>query len=150
MRRFNSKVSDAGLKHGWRSGLEEQIGEQLKAAGINAKYEELRIPFEQPAKPRHYTPDWVLPNGIVIESKGRFVSADRQKHLLVQAQYPKLDIRFVFSNSKTRISKQSKTIYAAWAQTKGFRYADKFIPEAWLKEPKNHESLAIINTLRGQ
>lgn len=150
MPRFNSKASAAGLKHGWRSGLEEQVGDQLKAAGVKARFEEIRIPFEQPAQPRHYTPDWVLPNGIIIETKGRFVTADRKKHLLVQAQHPDLDIRFVFSNSRSRISKQSKTTYAAWATTKGFKYADKLIPPEWLAEPKNHKSLAAINFLRGQ
>ena len=58
---------------------------------------------------RTYTPDFELPNGIIIESKGRFVAADRKKHLLVQKQHPELDIRFVFSNSKAKISKGSKT-----------------------------------------
>jgi hypothetical protein len=134
--------------HGWRSGLEEAIARQLEEAGVKAQYESLRIPFSQPAKPRHYTPDYVLPNGIVIESKGRFVTADRQKHLLVQAQHPDIDIRFVFSNSKTRISKQSKTTYAAWASTKGFQFSDKTIPPAWLNEPKNSASLAAIAKLR--
>jgi len=148
MPRFNSKASAAGLKHGWRSGLEEAVGDQLKAAGVKAKFEDIKIPFTQPEKPRHYTPDWVLPNGIIIETKGRFVTADRQKHLLVQAQHPALEIRFVFSNSNTRISKKSKTTYAAWAKTKGFMYADKLVPPAWLKEPIHSASLAAIAKLR--
>jgi hypothetical protein len=148
MPRFNSKARAAGLKYGWRSGLEEAVGEQLRALGIKAAFEKIKIPFTQPEKPRHYTPDWVLPNGIIIETKGRFVTADRQKHLLVQAQHPDLDIRFVFSNSQTRISKQSKTTYAAWASTKGFMYADKLVPPAWLNEPKNSTSLAAIAKLR--
>lgn len=135
---------------GYRSGLEVAVAEQLKAAGIPVCYEELRIPFQQPTKARHFCPDFVLPNGIVIESKGRFVTADRQKHLMVKEQHPDIDIRFVFSNSKTRISKQSKTTYAAWATTKGFQYADRAIPLSWLKEPKNHRSIAAINFLRGQ
>lgn len=42
----------------------------------------------------------------------------------------------MFSNSKTRISKGSPTTYAAWCEKNGFRYADKFIPQAWLIEPK--------------
>lgn len=146
----NSKARNAGLKHGWRSGLEEQVGEQLQAAKVPVDFESLKIPFRQPEKPRHYSPDFILPNGIIIETKGRFVTADRQKHLLVKEQYPDLDIRFVFSNSRTRISKQSKTTYAAWANTKGFKYADKLIPQSWLREPKNHKALGIINFLRGQ
>lgn len=110
---------------------------QLKKLGVRYDYEKLTIPFTQPVKPRKYTPDFLLPNSIIIETKGRFLTADRQKHLLVKAQYPNLDIRFVFSNSKTRISKQSQTTYAAWCEAKGFKYADKFIPQAWIDEPES-------------
>lgn len=143
---FKSRA--AGLKHGYRSGLEEAVGVQIKKAGIKAKYEELRIPFSQPEKVRHYTPDWILPNGIVIETKGRFITADRQKHLLVKATHPDLDVRFVFSNSKTRISKKSQTTYRMWCETKGFQYADRLIPPAWFKEPANNVSLAVLAFLR--
>lgn len=144
------KSRDAGLKHGRRSGLEEAVGLQIKKAGIKAQYEEIRIPFSQPEKVRHYTPDFILPNGIVIETKGRFITADRQKHLLVKATHPNLDVRFVFSNSNSRISKKSKTTYRAWCETKGFQYADRLIPPAWFKEPTNVASLGVINFLRGQ
>ena len=81
-----------------------------------------------------YTPDFKLPNKIIIESKGRFVSEDRKKHLLVKQQRPDLDIRFVFSNSKAKISKGSKTSYADWCIKHGFLYADKLIPEEWINE----------------
>jgi hypothetical protein len=117
-----------------RSGLEELLARQLEAAGVQAAYESVRIDYIKPEKKAKYTPDWVLPNGIIVESKGRFVTEDRQKHLLVKAQHPELDIRFVFSNSRQRISKASPTTYAAWCEKNGFAYADKFIPQAWLQE----------------
>lgn len=123
------------MKAGYRSGLEEAISHQLTAAGVKAEYETFKVKFIDPAKPRTYTPDFKLPNGIIVETKGRFVTADRQKHLLVKAQHPDLDIRFVFSRSKTPISKGSPTTYAAWCDKNGFLYADKFIPQAWLHEP---------------
>jgi hypothetical protein len=125
-----------GLKHGYRSGLEIQVAKQLEQAGIDVDYENLRIQFVQPSKVRTYTPDFVLPNGIIIETKGRFTSADRQKHLFVQQQYPELDIRFVFANPNQRLNKTSKTTYAKWCEKNGFKYAAKLIPESWLKEPK--------------
>jgi hypothetical protein len=137
----------AAQKHGWRSGLEDTIGAQLDAAGIPYEYETLKIPFTQPVKPRRYTPDFVLPNGIIIESKGRFETADRQKHIYVQQQHPDLDIRFVFSNANQRISKQSKTTYAAWCVAKGFLYDSKLIPVAWLREPVNKRSLRAVRQL---
>ncbi len=93
------------------------------------------IRYTKPESNHRYTPDFPLPNGIIIETKGRFLPADRQKHLLVKAQHPEKDIRFVFTRSKTPISKGSKTTYADWCEKNGFRYADKTVPEAWLREP---------------
>lgn len=122
------------LKHGVRSGLEEHICQSLNDKGVQYEYETLKLKFTQPSKARTYTPDILLPNGIVLELKGRFLSEDRQKHLLIQAQYPDMDLRFIFSNSKTKISKRSKTTYSDWCQKHGFLYADKEIPDAWLKE----------------
>jgi hypothetical protein len=133
----------------WRSGLEEKVAGELKAQGIAYSYETLTIPFVQPVKPRKYTPDFILPNGIIVETKGYFVSADRQKALMVQEQHPDLDIRFVFSSSKTRISKQSTTTYARWAESKGFQFADKSVPREWVDEPPNQKSLAAIRRLQG-
>lgn len=125
-----------GLKYGFRSGLEEAIAEKLTSKGVGFTFEELVISYTKPAKASKYTPDFVLENGIIIESKGRFLTEDRQKHILVKAQNPEYDIRFVFSNSKTKISKRSKTTYADWCVKNGFLYADKDIPDAWLKEKK--------------
>jgi hypothetical protein len=129
-----SKVRKLALSKGYRSGLEESIAAQLQAAGVEAEYEKAKVDYTTPAKKHTYTPDFELPNGIIVETKGRFVTADRQKHLLVKAQHPELDIRFVFSNSRARISKTSATTYGAWCEKHGFAYADKKVPEAWLKE----------------
>jgi hypothetical protein len=143
----NSPQNRAARALGFSSGFEHVLAQQLEQAGVEVEYESLVIPFTQPVKPRKYTPDFPLPNGIIVESKGRFVTADRQKHLLVKAQHPDLEIRFVFDRSNTRISKQSQTTYAAWCEAKGFKYADKLIPTAWLKEAPNARSLAAIRRL---
>lgn len=122
------------MKYGFRSGLEEAIAEDLTSKGVGFTFEETVINYTKPERISKYTPDFILENGIIIESKGRFLTEDRQKHLLVQKQNPLLDIRFVFSNSKTKISKRSKTTYADWCIKHGFQYADKLIPDDWLKE----------------
>lgn len=144
----SSKPADAGLKHGWRSGLEEKNALALRSANCPFKYEALVVPFIQPEKLRKYTVDFtLLNNGIVVETKGRFVSADRQKHLLVQAQYPDLDLRFVFGNPNARIAKKSATTYARWCESNGFLYAKLTVPLAWMQEPPNSKSLAAIARL---
>lgn len=126
------KYDKQGIKHGYRSGLEDTISKQLKSLSIPVKYEEMKIKYEV-NEVRTYTPDFELPNGIIVESKGRFTIADRKKHLLIKKQYPALDIRFVFSNSRAKINKGSKTTYGMWCKKHGFIYADKLIPEEWLK-----------------
>ena len=96
------------IAKGYRSGLEEKVGEQLKKLKVNAEYESFKIPYIVPVIHRTYTPDYLLPNGIVLELKGLFVLEDRKKHLLIKEQYPNLDIRFVFSNSISIIRNKSK------------------------------------------
>ena len=121
-------------KYGFRSGLEERIAEQLDKAGVDYTYEEVKVKYIKPASQHVYTPDFVLANGIIVETKGRFLMADRQKHILVKRHNPTLDIRFVFSNSNARISKTSRTTYASWCEKNGFLFADKQIPEEWFNE----------------
>lgn len=127
-----------GLQQGFRSGLEEKVARQIQLV-LNepAEYEQYTLEYTRPAERARYTPDFLLPNGIIIETKGRFTVADRKKHLLIKEQYPELDIRFVFSNSNTRLSKSSKTSYAAWCKKHGFIYHDKIIPQSWFDEPSS-------------
>ena len=96
----------------------------------------MRIEWED-LKYRKYTPDFFLPNGVIVETKGLFTAADRRKHLEVKRQHPELDIRFVFSSSKSKINKGSKTTYGMWCEKYGYQYADRDIPKDWFKgEPK--------------
>lgn len=129
-------MASPGIKYGYRSGLEVKVSDQLKEAGIDFEYESFKIEYEV-QEFRKYTPDFRLPNGIIIETKGRFVAADRKKHLLVQQQHPDLDIRFVFTNSKAKLNKGAKSTYADWCRKNGFFFADKWIPEEWLNETAN-------------
>lgn len=129
-------AEEVGLAQGFRSGLEDQIAQQLKDAGIPCAYESLTLEYLKPERKAKYTPDFPLPNGVIVETKGRFMTDDRQKHLLVKKQHPERDIRFVFSNPNQRISKTSATTYAMWCEKHGFQYAAKRIPAAWLKEPQ--------------
>ena len=126
-------IRQRAIVAGYRSGLEETISLQLASLSVPVLYETEKIKYEV-NEIRTYTPDFILPNGIIIESKGRFVAADRKKHLLIQKQHIFLDIRFVFSNSKAKLTKGSKTTYGDWCTKHGFLYADKLIPEEWIKE----------------
>lgn len=119
------------IKNGYRSGLEDDIAKDLKDRGVEFEYEKLKVQW-QLIENKTYTPDFKLPNGIIIESKGRFVAADRKKHLVIKRQHPFLDIRFVFSNSRSKLYKGAKSTYGDWCNKHGFLYADKRIPDEWL------------------
>lgn len=135
-----NKTRRNAIKHGYRSGLEHTVLESLKQRKCHAKYECLKIEWEE-LNYRTYTPDFLLPNGILIETKGRFTAEDRKKHLEIAKQHPTLDIRFVFTNSRAKIRKGSKTTYAMWCDKHLFLYADKDVPQIWLDEKKKSATL---------
>ena len=124
------------------------MARQIELAGHSFRYEEQVIRYLKPAKKSRYTPDFVLDNGIIVETKGLFKTEDRQKMLLIKDQYPDLDIRMVFSNSRSKISKGSRTTYAMWCESKGFPYADKFIPPEWLEEVLSVRARKALEQLR--
>lgn len=119
----------------YKSGLETNNGSLLKSKRIPFEYEPFRIKWKD-ERDRTYTPDFVMHNNIIVETKGRFVAADRRKHLEIRKQWPDLDIRFVFSNSNNKLYKGSKTTYAEWCIKNKFKFADARIPDSWMTERK--------------
>lgn len=138
-RRTTTRTSESqvGLIHGFRSGLEKEIALQLQASGVDPRFEALKLAYVQPATNHKYTPDFPIHPKVYIETKGRFLAADRKKHLLIKEQHPDIEVRFVFSRSASPITKGSKTTYAMWCDKHGFKYADKRIPQAWIQELKD-------------
>lgn len=116
-----------------RSGLEARTVKHLRSLKVDFEYEKLKIPWTDD-RTKIYTPDFKLPNGIIIETKGRFTPSDRFKHLRVKKLHPDLDIRFVFTNPKAKLSKGAKSTYADWCDKHGFLYAKEKIPLEWIKE----------------
>jgi len=131
---MKSNWSHIQKSKGHKSGLETKIDEQLKSKGIDGEYEKNEIPYTIPASTHTYKPDFKLPNGIYIESKGWFLSNDRKKHLLIKEQHPEIDLRFILQSPNGKIYKGSKTTYAQWCEKYGFKWAKKEIPEEWLTE----------------
>lgn len=137
------KARRMAIKYGYRSGLEHQLSLYLDEHKVKYDYENIKIEWEDLAY-RTYTPDFILYNGIIIETKGRFLAADRRKHIAIKKQHPKLDIRFVFTNSRAKLSKGAKSSYADWCIKHGFRYYDRIIPEDWLKEKGKNKHPTFI------
>jgi hypothetical protein len=128
-----SKLRSAAIRNGYRSGFESKLVELLQSKNIKFKYEETAIKWIQPETSHKYTPDFFLPNNVIIEAKGRWTADDRKKHVLIKQQHPDLDIRFIFQNPNSKLRKGTKTTYADFCDKHGFKWCSiKSIPEEWL------------------
>lgn len=115
----------------YRSRLEERLARWLEVNGQSFEYETLKLDYTVKAV---YTPDFILPNGVVLEAKGYFKPEDRRKMLAVKKQHPDLDIRLVFQAPFNTITKDSRTTYAMWAEKNGFPWCSYHtIPLDWFE-----------------
>jgi hypothetical protein len=116
---------------GYRSRLEERLAKWLDLNGFAFEYESLKLDYKIQAV---YKPDFILPNGVILEAKGYFKPEDRRKMLAVKKQHPDLDIRLVFQSPHNTLTKQSKTTYGMWATKNGFPWChERNIPSDWLE-----------------
>jgi hypothetical protein len=134
----NSKRANA-LKHGYKSGLELTVADQIKSTEYDLKYETEILKYIVPERAAKYTPDFVFTkrNGelMFVETKGRWTSADRLKMKHVLTSNPGVDIRMVFQNPNQKITKGSNTTYETYANKLGIQHvAKKDIPAIWLEE----------------
>ena len=65
----------------FRSKLEERVATLLKELGISYEYESTQVPY---TIQHNYTPDFMLPNHVYLETKGYWDAADRRKVLAVK------------------------------------------------------------------
>lgn len=117
----------------FRSIFEQNVAGQIRNRTGTLVYEKTKLTYIK--KPSVYTPDFELPNKILVETKGRFTATDRVKHLLVREQHPTKDIRLVFQNPNVKLTKGSKTTYGQWATKHGIKWASQWVPDEWFDEP---------------
>ena len=114
----------------FRSGLEEQVANLLEGLGVSYQYESEKLSY---TIEHNYTPDFVLPNYIYLETKGYWDAADRRKVLAVKKANPQVDLRMVFQSPYNTISKKSKTTYAKWCERHEIPWTSYHdIPIEWL------------------
>jgi hypothetical protein len=119
----------------YRSRLEEKLARWFELNGHQFEYETLKLNYTLSA---NYYPDFILPNGVILEAKGYFKPEDRRKMLAVKKQHPDLDIRLVFQAPYNTLTKKSQTTYAKWAEKNGFLWAASHaIPLDWFDAPIN-------------
>jgi hypothetical protein len=120
----------------FRSKFEEDMYNAAKRSRKSLKHEPFFIPYIMKGS---YLPDFVLPNGIIVEAKGYLDAAACKKMKAVKASNPHLDIRFVFQNANGKRNKRAKLRNYEWAERHGFQWAEGTIPLAWWKEEGTKE-----------
>lgn len=114
----------------FKSKFEAEIARLLDRQNVAYTYEGMNLKY---AVIRNYKPDFVLPNGVIVETKGYFKSDDQRKMRAVKEQHPELDIRMVFQRLAGRVQ-GSQMNNAEWCEKYGFQYADGKIPKEWIHE----------------
>ena len=114
--------------------FEERVIADLDERGVTYVYEPRKLPYYVE---RHYIPDLAI-NGMIVELKGYLRQDSQRKMKAVKAQYPDLDVRFVFQNASATIQGAkkrkdgSKMTCEEWADRNGFIWAEGTIPKEWL------------------
>lgn len=121
----NKNMKKKKLAHHFRSNFEFKFSNLLDENNLQYEYEKDKVKY---VKNCTYTPDFKIGN-LYIETKGRFLAADRAKHLLIREQNPGITIIFVFMNPNVTLTKTSKTTYWMWADKHNFLWttADKSV-----------------------
>ena len=121
----------------FKSKFEEAFANHLEKQGIAYDYEKLVVKY---LREHTYKLDFLIESGkILIETKGYFTAADRQKMLDVKKHNPELDIRLIFMANQ-KLHRLSNTRYSDWCDKHGFKYAfskEGHMPKEWLAELKN-------------
>lgn len=100
-----------------RNKFEQKVATQV---GPGFAYEAKRLPF---TLSHAYLPDFINEHTKeIVEAKGRFTAADRQKMRAVKEAHPDYTITIVFQNPTLPINKHSKTSYADWCEKYGFAW----------------------------
>ena len=126
------RVTQTSDLQGYRSKFELSIAQNLEQRKCSFDYESMTVRYVLNCR---YTPDFILPNGVIIEAKGRLLKKDARKHRAIKKQFPDLDIRFVFADINNRVE-GSKFTNRQWCQKYKFQYAERVIPKKWFDNVK--------------
>ena len=116
----------------FRSKFEAAVAASLVKRNLPFNYEPVSLAYKIEAT---YTPDFILPNGVIVETKGHFPPEDRRKMLAVRDSNPALDIRLCFMNADVKLTRTARSLtYWQWAERHGFLWAEGHIPTTWYAE----------------
>lgn len=119
----------------FKSKLEERIAQQILDRGIDLVYEDKQ---DKLLYNKLYQPDFRLPGGILIETKGyhRNLGDALTKLCSVVRCNPDIDLRIVWSNANMKVpfyKNKKKMTAKQWSEKNGFQWAHEYIPDNWFK-----------------
>jgi hypothetical protein len=128
-----AKGKRAGVTH--RSGFDAAIRKDLDGRKVPYLYEPraYRLVLDVPRhvcgtcgsphiqKNIKYTPDFVFPNGLVVEAKGKFTARDRKVALAFYEQSG-LEYRILFQRDN-KLNPRSSSRYSDWCDAAGIQWA---------------------------
>jgi len=133
----------------YKSNFERKVAEYLKAKGVKFGYETEKVVYMRPTRSGEcldcsspnvginasYYPDFVLSNGIYLETKGKFDSQGRSKILNVLASNNVLsreNFRLLFMRDNYITKKRLKT-YSEWCDDHDIEWGiGPEVPDKWL------------------
>jgi hypothetical protein len=121
-------------KHAAMCGM-RSMGEVYCAANMD----QLKIPYQYEAvtltyqhAPQKYTPDFILPNGFIVEFKGKMTAEVRKKLVSIKRSNPEKKIGIVFQKANNKLSSRpNATRYWEWAEANGYLWSEAYVPKAW-------------------
>ena len=129
------------------SASEVDFAGTMDVHGIRWLYAPDNFPWYPPVK--SYTPDFKVyrkdGSSFYVEYKGFLWNEDKTKMKAMKEQHPNVDIRFVFANAKKPVhgaktrKNGTKMSHAEWAEKHDYKWAEGFIPPAWLEEKGDSE-----------
>lgn len=121
-------------EHKFRSKFEKVVYEKAIEHNGRLEYEPRNRTLSY-VDTSQYLPDFVLSNGIYVETKGYFSPRDRRKMLSVRRDNPKCDIRMVFQRASNRLTKSPNSMtYGDWCTKHNILWAEGSIPADWWGE----------------
>ena len=133
------------MSNNYKSKFEKQVAQNLINRAVEFKYEPYALNYYRKTRGgsctvcgstkirelHKYTPDFVFPNGLIVEAKGHFTSKDRTKMVEVKKENPDLNIRMLFMRDNF-ITKNKAMTYSQWCVKNGFLCAFMKVPEEWI------------------
>lgn len=141
-------MAERSTVNAYRSKYEAKVAFHLTQLDIPFTYEGVDVPYfkrfrggfcencdgSSVAALRKYVPDFHLPNGIVIEAKGKFTGENRTKMLEVIESNPRLDVRMLFM-ANNWLTRKKKSRYGDWCDRHNINWAvGPKLPQEWIKE----------------